>query len=86
MNAPTISEINKDRQAAIQADTETYYARYPASPAANQQPAIIVDHGRYVAVLGSSIEQAIIGFGSSVCSALRAFDYQYTALLPRADG
>jgi len=86
MNAPTISETNKDRQAAIQADTQTYYARYPASPAAIQQPTIIVDHGRYVAMLGSSIEQAIIGFGSSVSSALRAFDYQYSALLRRAEG
>jgi hypothetical protein len=54
-----------------------YCAAHPSSPAALYHPRIVIDHGRYVAFLGRSINTGIFGFGSNVASALHTFDDLY---------
>ncbi len=69
---------------ALQRDVEKYCAAHPAGAAALRHPRITIYHGKYVALLGRSINQGILGFGSSVASALRAFDDLYAKVHPRA--
>ncbi len=66
---------------AIQRDLEKYCRAHPLSPSAIKHPRIILDHGRYVALLGPSIRRGVVGFGTSVASALRAFDELYPTFL-----
>ena len=54
-----------------------YCTQHPGSPAAVRHPRILVDRGRYVALLGRTVKRGILGFGSSVTAALRAFDDLY---------
>jgi hypothetical protein len=54
-----------------------YFKSHPDSPAAKYRPRLGWDHGRYVALLGRSLEVGIVGFGSSVTSALHTFDDLY---------
>ena len=70
--------VNRD----IRKDLTEYCRSHPHGPAARRHPRILVDHGRYVALLGRSINRGIVGFGSSVASALRAFDDLYTKARP----
>ncbi|HEX4666470.1 MAG TPA: hypothetical protein VH207_07715 [Chthoniobacterales bacterium] len=72
--------MNRD----IRKDLTDYYKSHPHSPAARQHPRILIDHGRYVALLGRSINRGIVGFGSSVASALHAFDDLYRKAHPTA--
>ena len=62
---------------AMRKDAKRYYAAHPRGAAAVRHPKIFTDHGRYVALLGRSIKSGIFGFGSSVSSALHAFDDLY---------
>ena len=64
--------------AAVRKDAKRYYAAHPRGPAAARHPRIFADHGRYVALLGHSIKNGIFGFGTSVSSALHAFDDLYS--------
>lgn len=83
MNA-TAQKRSKDIvNSAIRKDLTEYYSAHPQSPAARRHPRIFIDHGRYVALLGRSINRGIVGFGSSVASALRAFDDLYTKAHPQ---
>ena len=61
----------------IRRDVAKYCAAHPRSPSAVRRPHIFTDHGRYVALLGKSIKDGVFGFGSSVFSALQAFDNLY---------
>jgi hypothetical protein len=61
----------------LRADVERYYAAHPFGPAALRHPQLAFDHGRYVAYTRRSIKGGVLGFGTSVCSALRAFDELY---------
>jgi hypothetical protein len=61
----------------VRKDAKRYYAAHPRGAAAARHPRIFADHGRYVALLGRSIKSGIFGFGSSVSSALHAFDDLY---------
>ena len=65
---------------AIRRDLTKYCAAHPGSPTARRRPQILIYHGRYVALLGRSINRGILGFGSTVASALRAFDELYTTV------
>lgn len=56
-----------------------YYTEHPASPSAVRRPKLMVRSGIWVALLGQSIQDGIVGFGSTVEAALRAFDAQYLA-------
>ena len=56
---------------------ESYYAAHPDSPSAVRRPSLSIRSGLWIALLGPSIEEGIVGLGHSVEAALRAFDTQY---------
>lgn len=62
---------------ALMRDMKKYYAAHPFGAAALRHPRIAIDHGRYVAYTRESIKGGVVGFGTSVGSALRAFDELY---------
>ena len=79
---------NKVRLETIAAEerAEQYFAAHPRSPAAVRRPKLSTRSGVWIAILGRSIEDGIVGFGSSVEAALRAFDTQYlSAIRPPAE-
>lgn len=65
----------------IRREIKTYCEAHPNGPSATAHPRIMLDHGRYVALLGRSISRGMLGFGTSVRSALRAFDELYPSYL-----
>ena len=77
MKAVARKGLNDDLDKAILRVYEEYCAQHPGSPAAVRHPRILVDRGRYVALLGRTVKRGILGFGSSVTAALRAFDDLY---------
>ena len=77
MQAAARTGLNNDLDKAVLRVYEEYCTRYPGSPAAVRHPRILVDRGRYVALLGRTVKRGILGFGSSVTAALRAFDDLY---------
>ena len=56
---------------------EDYCEANPRSPSAVRRPALTLRGPSWVALLGSSLEDGIAGFGGTVKAALRAFDLQY---------
>jgi hypothetical protein len=75
-----------DRTLLAMQEMERYCAAHPRSPAAIRHPRLSIRGRTFVALLGSSIEEGIAGFGHSVRAALRAFDAQYSrSLTPPAD-
>jgi len=58
---------------------ELYCAARPGSPSAVRRPRIFFRSELWIALLGPSIEDGIVGIGSTVAGALRAFDTQYLA-------
>ena len=63
---------------------ESYCAAHPDSPSALRHPSLSVRRGLWVALLGPSVGEGIVGLGASVEAALRAFDIQYTGKLRRS--
>jgi hypothetical protein len=89
--------MNKNRQplrrrrmmdyafAAIE-QMELYCEAHPGSPSAVRRPRLFVRGDLWVALLGPSVEEGIVGIGATVTAALRAFDAQYLAgLRPRPE-
>ena len=72
--------------AAAMEQMELYCAVYPGSPSAARRPRLLFRSELWIALLGPSIEEGIVGIGPTVAAALRAFDAQYLAGLqpPRA--
>ncbi|MGH7983299.1 MAG: hypothetical protein ACREFF_09170 [Candidatus Udaeobacter sp.] len=66
-------------------EMERYCAAHPNSPAATRHPQLSIRGRTFVALLGSSIEEGIAGFGDTVQAALRAFDLQYSRSITPAD-
>jgi hypothetical protein len=62
---------------AAEERAELYFAAHPRSPAAVRRPSLSSRSGVWIAILGRNIEEGIVGFGSTVEAALRAFDAQY---------
>ena len=60
---------------------ESYCAAHPDSPSALRRPNLSFRDGLWIALLGPSVEEGIVGFGDSVEAALRAFDAQYNVRL-----
>ncbi|MEY2504554.1 MAG: hypothetical protein QOJ05_1492 [Verrucomicrobiota bacterium] len=60
---------------------ELYCELRPGSPSAVRQPRLFFRSGVWTAVLGRSVRDGIVGFGSTVEAALRAFDAQYLEAL-----
>jgi len=58
---------------------ELYCAAHPGSPSAVRRPQLSVRGELWIALLGRSVEEGILGIGPTVQTALRAFDAQYLA-------
>jgi hypothetical protein len=56
-----------------------YCAEHPGSPSAARRPLLFLRSHLWIALLGPSVEEGIIGIGPTVEAALRAFDAQYLA-------
>ena len=66
-------------------EMELYCAAHPGSPSATRRPALSTRSGLWIALLGPSLEEGIVGIGYTVEAALRAFDAQYVAGLRSAE-
>ena len=77
------SDLSRTRNAMR--EMEAYCASHPGSPAAVRRPVIRIRGGTCVALLGRSVEEGIVGLGSTVSAALRAFDVQYLSALRPPD-
>jgi hypothetical protein len=65
---------------------ELYCEAHPGSPAAVRRPRLFVRGELWIALLGPSVEEGIVGIGPTVTAALRAFDAEYLAgLRPLAE-
>lgn len=79
------SHIADPIQAAAE-QMELYRALHPGSPAAVRRPRLTNRGDLWIALLGQSVEEGIVGIGPTVEAALRAFDTQYLAgLRPPAE-
>lgn len=58
---------------------ELYCEAHPGSPSAVRRPRLFVRGDLWIALLGPSVEEGIVGIGPTVTAALRAFDTQYLA-------
>ena len=52
---------------------------FPGSPSAVRRPQLFFRGDLWIALLGPNLEEGIVGIGSTVGAALRAFDAQYLA-------
>jgi hypothetical protein len=62
---------------------ELYCAAHPGSPSAMRRPQLFFRSDLWIALLGPSLEEGIVGIGPTVAAALRAFDAQYLVSLPQ---
>ena len=58
---------------------ELYCVAHPGSPSAVRRPRLSFRSELWIALLGPSMEEGIVGIGPTVAAALRAFDTQYLA-------
>jgi len=58
-------------------EVELYFVAHPGSPSAERRPRVFFRSNVWVALLGRSIEEGIVGLGSTFAAALAAFDAQY---------
>jgi hypothetical protein len=65
---------------AIQ-EMERHCAAHPNAPVSLRRPRLFIRGRTFVALLGPSIQDGIVGFGDTVQAALRAFDVQYSRSL-----
>src|SRR6266850_5060505 len=56
---------------------KVYCASHPGSPSAVRRPLLFFRSDLWIALLGPTIEEGIVGIGPTVAAALRAFDMQY---------
>jgi hypothetical protein len=68
-----------DYSVAAMEQTESYSRAHPGSPSAVRRPQLLFRGELWIAVLGPSVEEGIVGIGPTVAAALRAFDSQYLA-------
>jgi len=71
-----------DYAAAAIEQMDIYCTAHPESPSAMRRPKLFVRSDLWIALLGPSIEEGIVGIGPNVAAALRAFNSQYIAGLP----
>jgi hypothetical protein len=65
-------------------EMERYCEAHPNSPTAVRRPLLRIHCGRWIALLGRSLDEGIVGLGSTVLEALREFDLQYLRALQPA--
>ena len=58
---------------------EHYCVEHPGSPSDVRRPQLFVRGDLWIALLGPNVEEGIVGIGSTIRAALRAFDTQYLA-------
>ena len=58
---------------------KVYCASHPGSPSAVRRPQLFFRSDLWIALLGPTIEEGIVGIGPNIAAALRAFDEQYLA-------
>jgi len=76
----------RQRELEAFAAFEDYCEANPRSPSAVRRPVLTLRGPSWVVLLGSSLEDGIVGFGGTVAAALRAFDLQYRkALHPKSE-
>lgn len=68
-----------DYAAAAMQQMELYCAAHPGTPSAVRRPRLFFRSDLWIALLGPSMEEGIVGIGPNVAAALRAFDTQYLA-------
>jgi hypothetical protein len=68
-----------DSTAAAMERMELYCTAHPGSPSAARRPRLFLRSHLWVALMGPSVEEGIVGIGQTVEAALRAFDAQYLA-------
>src|SRR6058998_1430489 len=68
-----------DYASAAMEQMEFYCAARPGSPSAVRRPRLFFRSELWIALLGPSVEEGIVGIGPTVSAALRAFDTQYLA-------
>jgi hypothetical protein len=69
----------RDYAAAATEQMELYCAAHPGTPSAVRRPRLFVRSELWIALLGPSLDEGIVGIGPTVAAALRAFDTQYLA-------
>ena len=70
-----------DPALAAMEQMELYRVLHPGSPAAVRRPRLTNRGDLWIALLGPSVEEGIVGIGPTVEAALRAFDAQYLRAL-----
>jgi hypothetical protein len=60
---------------------KVYCASHPGSPSAVRRPRLFFRSDLWIALLGPTLEEGIVGIGPTVAAALRAFDAQYLGRL-----
>src|SRR6184192_2303172 len=68
-----------DYASAAMEQMEFYCAARPGSPSAVRRPRLFFRSELWIALLGPSLKEGIVGIGPTVAAALRAFDTQYLA-------
>lgn len=68
-----------DSTTAAMKRMELYCAAHPGSPSTARQPQLLSRGQLWIALLGPSVEEGIVGIDPTVEAALRAFDAQYLA-------
>ena len=68
-----------DYALAAMEQMELYCEAHSGSPAAVRRPQLFIRGELWIALLGPSVEEGIVGIGPTVTEALRAFDAQYLA-------
>jgi hypothetical protein len=58
---------------------KVYCAAHPGSPSDVRRPRLSFRSDLWIALLGPSLDEGIVGIGPTVAAALRAFDVQYSA-------
>jgi hypothetical protein len=66
-----------DPTSAAMERMDLYCTAHPGSPSAVHGPHLMTRGQLWIALLGASVEEGIIGIGPTVEAALRAFDAQY---------
>ena len=75
-----------DYALAAMSQMQLYCEAHPGSPSAVRRPRLFVRGELWIALLGPTVEEGIVGIGATVTGALRAFDAQYLAGLgPRPE-
>jgi len=60
-------------------EMEHYCVKHRGSPSAVRRPQLFFRGDLWIALLGPNVTEGIVGIGSTVGAALRAFDAQYLA-------